>query len=88
MPSNRTVAEPTISAGVTDVTEQTQRALSRAAFEARKQNIASLNQLKAEVKAELDSQNALLAEHRAKARELQTQIDKIDEAIEAAKANG
>lgn len=88
MPSNRTVAEPTISAGVTDVTEQTQRALSRAAFEARKQNIASLVELKSQVKAELDDCNHRISMHRETARAAQAQIDKIDEAIEAAKANG
>lgn len=88
MPSNRTVAEPTISAGVTDVTVEAQKALSRAAFAARKQTIANLVELKSQVKAELDDCNQRIAMHRETARVAQAQIDKIDEAIQAAKASG
>lgn len=85
MPSNRTVAQPSI---VRDVTDESTRALARAAYEARKQSIQALEDQKGELKDALDNQNAILAEAKAEARNLQRQIDEIDERIADLKANG
>lgn len=88
MPSNRTVAQPTVTSGVTDITADAQRALSRAAYEARKTTIAGLQATKDQFKAELDQLNLDRTAIVAKSRELASAMDRLDDRIAELKSGG